>query len=76
MRTKELRIVVTFETTTAAMSFESEAKKRQIAGRLIPVPREITAGCGLSFSAPIEEKEQIYNLIQQLQYQQVLELII
>ena len=51
MRPKELRIVVTFETTTAS-------------------------GCGLSFSAPIEEKEQIYNLIQQLQYQQVLELII
>ena len=70
MRPKELRIIVTFETTTAAMAFESEAKKRQIGGRLIPVPREITSGCGLSFSAPIEEKEQIYNLIQQLQYQQ------
>ena len=67
MRPKELRIIV---------AFESEAKKRQIGGRLIPVPREITSGCGLSFSAPIEEKEQIYNLIQQLQYQQVLELII
>lgn len=26
MRPKELRIVVTFETTTAAMAFESEAK--------------------------------------------------
>ena len=73
MRPKELRIIVTFETTTAAMAFESEAKKRQIGGRLIPVPREITSGCGLSFSA---QKEQIYNLIQQLQYQQVLELII
>ena len=45
MRPKELRIIVTFETTTAAMAFESEAKKRQIGGRLIPVPREITSGC-------------------------------
>ena len=27
MRPKELRIIVTFETTTAAMAFESEAKK-------------------------------------------------
>ena len=51
MRPKELRIIVTFETTTAAMAFESEAKKRQIGGRLIPVPREITSGCGLSFSS-------------------------
>ena len=50
MRPKELRIIVTFETTTAAMAFESEAKKcGRSGGRLIPVPREITSGCGLSF---------------------------
>ena len=36
MRPKELRIIVTFETTTAAMAFESEAKKRQIGGRTDP----------------------------------------
>ena len=49
MRPKELRIVVTFETTTAAMAFESEAKKRQIAGRLIPVPREIKTVYGMGY---------------------------
>lgn len=75
MRPKELRIIVTFETTTAAMAFESEAKSGR-SGKTDPSSKEITSGCGLSFSAPIEEKEQIYNLIQQLQYQQVLELII
>ena len=68
MRPKELRIVVTFETTTAAMAFENEAEKRKVLGRLIPVPREITAGCGLSFSAPIEAKEQIRELTEQLTY--------
>lgn len=71
MRPKELRIVVTFETTTAAMAFESEAKAADCR-KTDSGSQEITAGCGLSFSAPIEEKEQIYNLIQQLQYQQVL----
>ena len=76
MRKKVMKLVVTFHTTSDAMAMEKICKERSVPGRLIPVPREITAGCGLSFSAPIEEKEQIYNLIQQLQYQQVLELII
>lgn len=53
MKEKELRIVVAFETTTAAMQFESHAKCLGIQGRIIPVPREITSGCGLSFSTPI-----------------------
>lgn len=76
MRPKELRIVVTFETTTAAMAFENEAGKRKVLGRLIPVPREITAGCGLSFSAPIEAKEQIRELTEQLTYDRIYELVI
>ena len=62
MRPKELRIVVTFETTTAAMAFESEAKKRQIGGRLIPVPREITAGCGTElFSTDRRERTDLQS---------------
>lgn len=76
MRPKELRIIVTFETTTAAMAFEGEAKKRQVQGRLIPVPREITAGCGLSFSAPVEEKARIQNMTQEVQYHEIHELVI
>ena len=33
MRPKELRIVVTFETTTAAMAFENEAGKEKSPGK-------------------------------------------
>jgi len=76
MISQEKRLIITFRCTTDAIAMEKSCKATGAPGRLIPVPREITAGCGLSFSAPIEEKEQIYNLIQQLQYQQVLELII
>ena len=28
-------------------------------GRIIPVPKEITAGCGLAYIAQPEEKEQL-----------------
>ena len=65
MRPKELRIIVTFETTTAAMAFESEAKKRQIAGRLIPVPRSISASCGLSWCAPPTSRTALEKLLQE-----------
>ena len=42
MRKKELKTVITFETTTQAIGMESACKKHQIAGRLIPVPKEIS----------------------------------
>ena len=52
MREKQLRLVVTFSTTTAAMEMERYCIKNGIPGRLIPTPRQITADCGLSWSAP------------------------
>ena len=62
MISQEKRLIITFRCTTDAIAMEKSCKATGAPGRLIPVPREITAGCGLSFSAPIEEKEQIYNL--------------
>ena len=44
MREKHPRLVVAFHTTTAAMAFEAYCGAHQVPGRLIPVPREITAG--------------------------------
>lgn len=51
MRKKEQRLVITFLNTTSAMAMEKVCKEKDISGRLIPVPRSITAGCGLSWSA-------------------------
>lgn len=42
--------LITFHNTTAAMLFEKLAKINQIPGRLIPLPKQIDAGCGLAFS--------------------------
>mgnify|MGYP000113870549 CR=1 FL=1 len=47
MREKVLTTVVTFGTTTQAIAMERECKKAGFEGRLIPVPREISASCGL-----------------------------
>ena len=65
MRKKEPYRVITFHTTTAAMGMEKFCKEQSIPGRLIPVPREISAGCGLSWRMKPEEydeyQEQIMN---------------
>ena len=48
---KQERVVFTFHTTTHAMAMESLCKKKNLGGRMIPVPGEITADCGLAWGA-------------------------
>jgi hypothetical protein len=64
MRKKELKLIITFESTVQAMRLERVAKEAKAPGRLIPVPREITAGCGLAYSAPLVAREELDLLIQ------------
>lgn len=52
MREKTWKLLITFHTTTGAMSMEKHCKANGLVGRLIPVPREITAGCGMAWCAP------------------------
>ena len=56
MREKELRLVVTFHTTADAMAMEKACREHDVPGRLIPVPRSISAGCGLAWCAPTAER--------------------
>ena len=59
MREKKPALVVTFDTTTAAMEAERYCLDHGLPGRIIPVPREITAGCGLAWKAPPEAEGQL-----------------
>lgn len=78
LRRKEARTVITFYTTTAAMQTEDIAHKMALPGRLIPVPRELTAGCGLAWSAPPEAREALQDLLEQkrVAVQHIYELVI
>lgn len=58
-------MVVTFRTTAAALRMEDCAKRAQLAGRLIPTPREISAGCGLAWSAPADQEHDLRLFLQQ-----------
>ncbi len=78
MREKKKYMVLSFHSTTEAMSFEKKCMDNQIPGRLIPIPREITAGCGLAWRIPADEypqcRQQICNL--QMKYENATELLL
>ena len=59
MREKKDTLVVTFHTTTQAMAAEKFCQQNGLPGRIIPVPREITAGCALSWKALPEDREEL-----------------
>ena len=59
MRKKEMKLIITFHTTADAMAMEKACKEQNVPGRIIPVPRAISAGCGLSWCANLDERDQI-----------------
>ncbi len=66
MRVKKEYQVITFHTTTQAMAMEKRCGEHGIPGRLIPVPTQITAGCGLAWRITVEDYEQNQEKLQTL----------
>lgn len=63
MRRKVITTVVTFSTTTAAMKMERTAKESEFPGRLIPIPSEISAQCGLAWKCVEQSEEETENFL-------------
>jgi hypothetical protein len=59
MRQKKPALVITFDATAHAMAAEKYCMEHQLPGRLIPVPREISTGCGLAWKAPPEDEKRL-----------------
>ena len=60
---KEKRPIITFRCTTDAIAMEKSCKVADAPGRLIPVPRSISASCGLSWCAPLESRPALEKLL-------------
>lgn len=63
MRQRTEKCVVTFRTTAGAMAMERACGAEGLPGRLIPVPRSVTAGCGLCWAAPRSSREALEELV-------------
>lgn len=59
MRKKELKLIITFHTTAESIAMEKICKEHGKGGRMIPVPREISAGCGLAWCCAPEMEEEM-----------------
>lgn len=64
MRQKKAALVVTFAATTDAMAMERYCQEHSFHGRLIPIPREIHAGCGLAWKTEPSEKEHFMSALE------------
>ena len=51
-------------------AMEKVCKERNVPGRLIPVPRAISAGCGLSWCADLTDREQILDVMKEVGIEQ------
>ena len=51
MRQKKKQLVIAFATTSQALAAESLFARMQLPGRMIPLPPQIDAGCGLAWKS-------------------------
>ena len=58
MRANRPYIVLSFRATVVAMAWEKHCLAEHVPGRLIPLPRELSAGCGLAWRMLPEEWAQ------------------
>lgn len=63
MLKKTMKIIISFHSISEVLKFEKECKKFKIKGRVIPIPREISAGCGMAWCSEIEMEDKINELI-------------
>lgn len=67
-RQKTARLVVAFETTEDALEAEkvlsSLPRTNANCGRLIPVPRNVSAGCGMAWKDELSLKDKIIKTLE------------
>ena len=76
MMEKKRWLLVTFHTTAGAMDLEKRCKAAGLPGRLIPVPRSITADCGMAWRAEVTIREKLEQLTADLDTADIYELVI
>ena len=53
------KLIITFPTTVAAMAMEAACAEDGTPGRLIPVPTQISAGCGMCWAADHADEDAV-----------------
>lgn len=64
---KKEYLFVTFHTTTDAIASEEILKSNEVKGRLVLIPRELSAGCGMAWRSNPEDEDQVKKFLIQHQ---------
>lgn len=62
-RVRRPALVLTFPTTAAAMACEELCGYAGLPGRMIPVPGQISAGCGLAWKAAPQDQDALVSAL-------------
>lgn len=62
----ELALVVAFDSAASALAFAKHAPAAGLTGRLIPIPRNLSAGCGMAWKEKPVQNKTIETLIETL----------
>ena len=65
-RQKTPHAVVAFDTTSDAMAMDAAAREHGLPGRVIPVPSEVNAGCGMAWSVPCCQRDELEDAMKSL----------
>lgn len=65
IREKTMKIIAAFPTTTDAMRMQMAADAAELTGRLIPVPEQISAGCGIAWCSDVELRSKVEFVIKE-----------
>lgn len=58
-----MECLATFETTHMALLFEKICRARGFNVRVVPVPRQLSASCGLACSYPCDAEDEIRGIV-------------
>ena len=57
-----MHLYISFHTSAEAMATEKNAKLNNINGKLVPLPRRISASCGMAYETDISSKDLIKRI--------------
>ncbi|QTX31458.1 DUF3343 domain-containing protein [Aminithiophilus ramosus] len=60
-----MECLATFDTTHMALRFEKICRQADLSVRIVPVPRELSASCGLACRYPCEAEETVRGLVEE-----------
>jgi len=59
MEEPQMKCIATFNVTSMAIMFERACRKEGLAVKIVPVPRQLSASCGLACSYNCGEEDSI-----------------